>query len=127
LTNPCAAHGCSACCHDTQMPLTEEDAARLESLGNPREAFSLVDAESGELRLRNVKGACFFLDAQGRCSVYASRPAGCRTYPFVLTPEGRLVRDVDCPWRREFAQPAGVQRRLIQITGTVAREAERRS
>src|SRR5439155_1550619 len=58
--------------------------------------------------------------------LYADRPAGCRTYPFVLTPQGHVVRDEDCPWRREFAQPPGVQRRLIQITGTVAREAARR-
>jgi hypothetical protein len=124
------------------MPLTEEDATRLEKLGHAagaaedpdgrarplwtRAAFSrIADDGTGELRLQNVSGAFFFLK-NDRCSVYADRPAGCRTYPFVLTPQGKLVRDEDCPWRREFAQPPGVQRRLIQITGTVAREAAQR-
>lgn len=123
--DPCASHGCSACCHDTQMPLTDDDAARLSGLGHAREAFSLVDQETGELRLKNVDGACFFLK-DDRCSIYAERPAGCRIYPFVLTPQGKVVRDEDCPHRREFRQAPGIQRRLIQITGTVAREAARR-
>lgn len=124
LTDVCAAHGCAQCCHDTEMPLTEEDAARLAALGHDRAKFTrLLD---GTLTLQNVEGACFFLKDE-RCSVYAQRPAGCRTYPFVLTPQGRVVRDEDCPWRREFSQPSGIQRKLIQITGTVAREAARRS
>ena len=104
------------------MPLTQEDATRLASLGHESAAFTrLLD---GTLTLQNVDGACFFL-REGRCSVYASRPAGCRTYPFVLTPEGRMVRDEDCPWRREFPVEPGMRRRLLRIVAVVDRETAR--
>jgi hypothetical protein len=106
------------------MPLTEEDAARLDALGHARAAFSLVAAD-GTLQLRNVDGACYFLK-EGQCSVYADRPAGCRVYPFVLTPGGSLTRDPDCPWRHEFAAQPDARRRLLRIVAVVQREAATR-
>jgi Fe-S-cluster containining protein len=122
MTDVCAAHGCSACCHETEMPLTEEDARRLEALGHARAAFSRT--LDGALTLANVSGACYFLK-DGRCSVYDERPAGCRLYPFVLTPEGRMVRDEDCPWRREFREAPGTRRRLLRVVAVVERERAR--
>ena len=119
MSDVCAAHGCAACCHDTEMPLTEEDAARLAALGHPRERFTRV--LGGTLTLNNVDGACYFLKDE-RCSVYADRPAGCRIYPFVLTAEGRMVRDVDCPHRAEFKAQPGLQRRLLRIVAVIGRE-----
>jgi uncharacterized protein len=127
----CASHGCAECCYDTEMPLTEEDAARLAALGHARDAFSRV-GEDGVLYLQTVEPAradgkkpCFFLK-EDRCSVYADRPAGCRVYPFILTLEGRVVRDDDCPWRREFKMETGVQRKLFRIATVVNTEAAKR-
>jgi len=125
MTSPCLAHGCAVCCHDTEMPLTEADAARLEALGHKRADFSLVNDE-GVLQLRNVEGACFFLKDE-KCSVYAERPQGCRIYPFVMTEDGaRVLRDEDCPHRREFPHDASALRRIRIIHGTLAREAAKR-
>jgi Fe-S-cluster containining protein len=111
------------------MPLTEADAARLEGLGHARAAFSIVDDATGELRLRNVDDgagrACFFLRG-GRCSAYADRPAGCRTYPFVLDVGDRLARDEECPHRAEFVAAPGTRRRLATLVRAVDRESAHR-
>ena len=129
--NPCVERGCSACCHDTEMPLTDEDVARLVALGHALDAFSVVDDE-GWRRLRTVEpstpGAprpCFFL-RDGLCGVYEARPEGCRIYPFVATPEGRMVRDEDCPFRREFVAPPGTARRLGRVVSRLESQAASR-
>lgn len=122
MSNPCIERGCSACCHDTQMPLTNEDTARLAALGHSIAAFSRID-EHNERLLQNVGGACFFLKG-GKCTVYNSRPAGCRIYPFVLAPGDTPERDVDCPWRSEFVERPGTTRNLLRIVGTIQRESQ---
>jgi Fe-S-cluster containining protein len=129
--SPCARHGCSACCHDTEMPLTEEDAARLEALGHARADFSRV--EGGVLTLRTdptrateAGAPCFFLEG-GRCSVYADRPTGCRIYPFVLNEQRRMVRDEDCPHRAEFKPDPALQRRLLRVIAVIERETRGRA
>lgn len=39
--------------------------------------------EDGQLSLAAAAGgSCIFLDHTQRCSIYAARPAQCRTYPF---------------------------------------------
>jgi Fe-S-cluster containining protein len=100
--NPCAEHGCAACCYDTEMPVMEEDVTRLVALGHAREAFT-TRGEGGFLQLQTVEPAegmpgrpCFFLK-ENKCSVYADRPTGCRIYPMVLNEAARLLRDEDCP------------------------------
>ena len=144
--SPCAAHGCAACCYDTEMPLTEEDAQRLEKLGHERARFSRIDPGDNVLYLQTVPRAegmtdagrsdadikagkpgrpCYFLK-DNRCSVYADRPAGCRIYPFVMTPEGRLMRDADCPHAREFPADPAAGRRIQRIAATLSTEAARR-
>lgn len=115
------------------MPLTEADAARLEALGHRRGDFSFV-GEDGVLYLRTVappvEGAagrpCYFLK-DGRCSAYADRPEGCRIYPFVLQAEdGRVARDEDCPWRREFPRDPALERRLRRVVARLESESARR-
>lgn len=114
------------------MPLTEEDARRLEALGHAREAFSFRNPETGHLQLRTVDPApgetarpCYFL-RDGRCIAYEHRPQGCRIYPLVLNEEGRLLRDEDCPHRREFPLDPSARRRILRIVGAVEREALKR-
>lgn len=113
------------------MPLTEADIARLEALGHRREDFAMP-GEHGWLQLRTrdapagtTTRPCVFL-RDGRCSVYAERPQGCRVYPLVLDGDGRLVRDVDCPFRDEFPLDPAAKRRISRIVLTLDREAGRR-
>lgn len=132
--SPCLARGCSACCHDTQMPLTEADVARLEALGHRREEFTRPSTDGRgwpQLRTReaDAEGAprpCFFL-RDGRCSVYEHRPEGCRVYPFVLTEDGKLARDEDCPHRDEFPHDPSARRRLARVVWTLDAEARGRA
>lgn len=125
MESPCAAHGCSLCCYDTEMPLAVEDIARLVALGHAQEAFVAWSAE-GTAQLRTVEPAgdgvarpCFFLK-EGRCSVYASRPAGCRIYPLVLNERSRVVRDEDCPHRSEFPVDPAAKRRIQRVLSNLA-------
>lgn len=129
--SPCARHACSECCWDTEMPLTQDDASRLAALGNDITVFSRI-GDDGVRYLRTVdapradgKKPCFFLKG-GKCSVYAERPAGCRTYPFVLSTEGKVVRDHDCPYSGEFPRDAALPRTLQRIAFTLSREAASR-
>lgn len=145
-SNPCVANGCASCCYDTEMPLTEEDAARLEALGHKRADFSFVKKEDNVLYLLTVPRPegmpetgrakvdidagkpgrpCFFLQ-DNKCSVYADRPTGCRIYPFVLTEDHRLMRDADCPHHRSFPVDPSLKRRIQKIAATLAREAGKR-
>lgn len=99
--SPCLAHACRKCCFDTEMPLTEADARRLEGRGFGRDEFARTD--DGWLRLRNRNGQCVFLGPAG-CTVHDDRPEGCRLYPLVWdADERRVVLDVEtCPFTREF-------------------------
>lgn len=119
---PCEKHGCAACCYETEMPLTTDDIARLEALGHARASFvAWSDEGTAQLRTRDEEGKpCFFLK-EGRCSVYADRPAGCRIYPLVLNEHGRVVRDVDCPHRAEFPMDPSAKRRIERVLSRLAR------
>lgn len=100
--SPCVQHACRKCCFDTQMPLTAADIERLETVrGRGRASFTVVDGD-GPPRLANEDGHCVFLGEAG-CTVYDSRPAGCRLYPLVFDPDAnRGVLDEDCPHTRSF-------------------------
>lgn len=121
--NPCLAHGCSVCCHDTAMPLREADAARLRSLGHDPARFARV--EDGWLLLRNEGGQCVFL-RDGACTVYDGRPEGCRLYPLVWEEDVGPTTDELCPWRDEFTFDAQHRRRLDALVRTLTREREAR-
>lgn len=97
--SPCLAHDCHICCLGTRMTLTEADVARLEAAGH-RGCFFVNDDH--DLQLLNIDGRCVFL-ADGRCTVYADRPEGCRLYPLILDlSTDRIVLDPVCPWPSEF-------------------------
>lgn len=121
--NPCLAHGCSLCCHDTAMPLREADAARLAALGHDRARFARV--EDGWLLLRNEGGACVFL-REGRCTVYEARPEGCRLYPLVWEEDAGPALDELCPWRGEFHHTPQERRRLDALVRVLVRERSSR-
>ncbi|MGA1821105.1 MAG: YkgJ family cysteine cluster protein [Thermoplasmatota archaeon] len=116
--NICMEKECSICCHGTEMELTPDDIRRIEDAGG--EDFHVRSGES--LLLRNEGGRCVFLDDGGRCSIYASRPAGCRLYPLVMDLSNwHAVLDSDCPHRNRFSiDPEDVlelERLVVKLTG----------
>ncbi|MCA1812329.1 MAG: YkgJ family cysteine cluster protein [Halobacteriales archaeon] len=123
--NPCLSHACSTCCHDTAMPLSEQDAARLTALGH--KGFSRVD--DGWLLLRNERGACVFL-RDGKCTVYEQRPEGCKLYPLIWYEDevGGAGPGFDelCPWRDEFARTPEHERALRGLVQRLVRERSAR-
>ena len=123
--SPCTKHACTACCHDTNMPLTFLDIERLTSRGHALDAFSEPDEQEGYLRLRNTpEGNCFFLAPDGRCSVQADKPEGCRLYPFIYDEDhDAVIRDGFCPFNREFAPPEGVERSVRELIQRLEAEA----
>lgn len=103
---PCLERGCSACCHDTEMLLTEDDVVRI-SAARPGVAFH-AQAADGYLQLLTRDGPpapggkgrpCVFLAGDGRCSIHALRPEGCRLYPALWSDDdGRAQLDAaHCP------------------------------
>ncbi len=138
--DPCSRHGCSACCHDIEMILTEADLARLRA-ARPDDDF-WFEADDGFLQLRTrdappargshaAPGAtprpCIFLDPAGRCSVWADRPEGCRLYPAAWD-EGlrQAALDADyCPHTEDFRLPRAVGDAVRRLGDRL--EAERRA
>jgi Fe-S-cluster containining protein len=120
VEGPCRRHSCTACCHDTEMTLTEADVARLEASGATD--FMRVD-HRGDLVLVNRSGRCVFLGDRG-CRVYFIRPEGCRLYPLIFDARsGRVVRDGFCPFADEFpisAADARAVRRSVEREETEA-------
>lgn len=127
-TSPCADFGCSACCHDIEMLLSNDDVARIAK-AHPGLDFYFV-AEDGYAQLRTkdappAKGSgaapgqspkpCIFLSPEGACTIHDIRPEGCRLYP--ATWDGQTVElDTDyCPHTDGFlltSQAAAATRRL---------------
>ena len=70
--------------------------------------------EDSSLVAADNSGACIFLDADGRCGIYAVRPGQCRTYPF--WPE--LVNDA-AAWRREMLRCEGINRGSVVSVGRI--------
>ena len=111
---PCIPMGCSACCRETTMPLTEAEAKRLSRrTGMALETFTWEN--NGILTLLNDEKtrACVFLltassdtNAEGICSVYEVRPEGCRKYPIVLNSNDDAILDEGCPHRQDFPEPS---------------------
>ncbi len=117
--------GCTECCRQYVVEITDEEKARIESQGwdkDPELAGQpLFERRRGggwQLRHR-PDGGCVFLDADNRCRIHArfgaeAKPFACRLYPFVLVPHGKvwqLGMRYSCP-------PAvrSIGRRLINYT-----------
>jgi Fe-S-cluster containining protein len=105
--------GCGNCCKDPLLPLTDQDVARIEQRtgiealefvrwvdrngidmdGEP-EAFVRLRQGKRVMIMRQGRGGCHFLGDDDRCTIYASRPLGCRVFPFdpSYTKDGKLRR-----------------------------------
>ncbi len=109
---------CSACCHDTEMELTEDDIKRIESRGHS----GFYHLESGYRIMNNVKDRCFFLK-NGLCSIYEIKPRGCMLYPLVMSlPSRTPTMDLDCPHRHMFRFIKDEIRELEELINTLEGE-----
>jgi Fe-S-cluster containining protein len=133
---------CANCCKDLRVPLTTADLRRLVD-HTGRAASEIVDwlptaevdltGEPGSLvvlehasrralmSLAQRHGACRFLALDGRCSVYAARPASCQLYPFNASfgPRGgvhrlRLLGGTECEHARDGHNDAHALREADQ-------------
>jgi Fe-S-cluster containining protein len=105
--------GCGNCCKDPLLPLTDQDVIRISQRtgDDPRDFVRWVDRNGIDMDdepeafvrlrqgkrvmiLRHERGGCRYLGADNRCSIYASRPLGCRIFPFDATfdKRGKLRR-----------------------------------
>ena len=132
---PCLRFACSACCHDIEMLLTEDDLARLRA-ARPGLDFHF-QAEDGYLQLRTRDGPaarggsgrpCVFLDPDGRCSVHDARPEGCRIYPAMWVEEARKAEldDVYCPHTEHFLLAPAVGDAARRLAGRLHAERDAR-
>lgn len=127
--SPCEANGCSDCCHDIEMLLTEADLTRLQA-ARPGEDF-WFQADDGFLQLqtREAHGPkpCWFL-VDGRCSVWADRPEGCRLYPAIWD-DGlrRATLDADyCPHTDGFRLPRSMDDATRRLANRLMAERDAR-
>ena len=113
------------------MPITKAEAARLARRTGMKEAdFCVVNDGVLTLLNREETRACVFLltpsadaDAEGMCSVYAIRPKGCQTYPYVLNDQDAAVLDEGCPHRAQFPPPPeGTDAVLLNLEERIVRE-----
>lgn len=81
-------HRCGNCCRvgHGHVWVEEDDLEQMAAAKQmTSEAFveRFVYAKDGRLSLREEEnGACSLLDGSNRCSIYESRPAQCRTFPY---------------------------------------------
>ena len=140
---PCVTEPCSQCCHDIEMLLSEADALRLRAAvavarpGTP-DADWMFLADDGYLQLRTRDGPpavgspggkpCWFLGADGRCTVWADRPEGCRLYPAVWDDGLRhAVLDTDyCPHTDGFRLPRAMDDATHRLADRLHRERDAR-
>jgi len=94
-----SCHGCGICCTAPDAPLTNAEAAHLETLApqllGPDEPFAEIDPANPDRQiLAKCNGGCCFLAPDGRCLIhnhfgFSSKPLPCRQFPFffVKTPD----------------------------------------
>lgn len=121
--------GCGNCCKDPLLPLTDQDVRRIQQRTGdaPRDFVRWVDRDGIDMdgepeafaRLRQGKrvmvmrqgrGGCHYLGSDNRCSIYNSRPLGCRVFPFdpSYTKQGKLrrlklIQATDCQYELDGA------------------------
>jgi Fe-S-cluster containining protein len=144
--------GCGNCCKDPILPLTDQDVVRIEQRTGvaastfvrwvDRNAIDLDDEPEAFVRLRQGKrvmvmrqgrGGCHFLGKDDRCTIYGSRPLGCRIFPFdpTYSEQGKLrrlklIQATDCLYELDGSNDPNVVRELHERhDGATTRYQER--
>jgi Fe-S-cluster containining protein len=110
------------------MLLAQKDITRLEKLGYNPKQFVRFDRE-GYAVLKNRGGYCVFYDPVKRCcSVYASRPMGCRVYPVIVDEETGIVLDSICESRHSISEREKKLKgaRVVRLLEVIDAEAAKR-
>jgi Fe-S-cluster containining protein len=93
--------GCGNCCKEPLLPLTDQDLRRIArrtghapcevvrwidrqgiDMDDEPEAFVMLRQGRRVMTLKHERGRCVYLGADDRCTIYATRPLGCRVFPF---------------------------------------------
>jgi len=116
--------GCGNCCKEPLLPLTAGDVRRIAKRTGDKPAdfirwvdrhgIEMDDEPEGFVELRHGKrvmvlrhqgGGCYYLGEDNRCTIYSSRPLGCRAFPFDPTfgKDGKLrhlklIQAADCKY-----------------------------
>lgn len=119
--------GCGNCCKDPLLPLTDADILRIQArtgdsaadivrwvdrqgidMDDEPEAFAMLRQGKRVMVLRHENGGCRYLGDDNRCTIYSSRPLGCRVYPFdpEFTAKGKLkrltiIKATPCPFEMD--------------------------
>lgn len=116
---------CGKCCQDTEMELSLKDIYQIEKK-NPyqwkKEKFTkYID---GFYILKNINGHCVFYDPELKtCSIYNSRPMGCRYYPLIFNPSNNQCSyDKDCPYLSYFPKIENIADSCVKLQKWVRRE-----
>jgi len=104
---------CGNCCKDPLLPLTDSDIKRIVrrtgeatrelvrwvdrngiDMDDEPEAFVTLRQGKRVMVLRHEGGGCRYLGPDDRCTIYGSRPLGCRIFPFdpSFADDGKLRR-----------------------------------
>ncbi|MFW9905486.1 MAG: YkgJ family cysteine cluster protein [Candidatus Thorarchaeota archaeon] len=114
----CQQNNCHHCCIETEMLLTKKDIQRIvkKTSISAREFVTLN--EDGFRKLKNKQSEsqlqCFFLDQNGKCSIYEIRPEGCQFYPYIWNLSiHRIAIDDYCLHHTKYSEPwVGLSKRL---------------
>ncbi len=116
--------GCGNCCKDPLLPLTDRDVLRISQrtgdrpqdfvrwvdrdgidMDNEPEAFVRLRQGKRVMVMRQQGGGCRYLGSDDRCTIYGSRPLGCRIFPFDPSFDKqrklrrlRLIQATDCQY-----------------------------
>lgn len=110
------------------MLLSQKDINRLKKLGYTLDQFVRFDSQ-GYATLKNRGGYCVFYDLENRCcSVYASRPSGCRVYPVIVDEEKGIILDSICEMRCTISEreKALKGKRVVRLLEVIDSEASLR-
>ena len=136
---PCLERGCSACCHDVEMLLTEADVRRITAMRHGLDFWFTAEDGHRQLRTRDgpaAKGGtgkpCVFLAPEGTCTIHAARPEGCRLYPAVVDQEATAANavhlDVEfCPHTDGFLLPMATKDAARRLAHRLETELAARS
>jgi uncharacterized protein len=119
---------CGFCCRKTEMLLSTEDIERLEEKGYRQDFFVLID-EGGYTKLRNQQDHCVFFNIKDQCcTVYPSRPLGCRLYPVVYDERKGIIIDQICRAKSKLGEKQMTQqgRKVLRLLARIDAEAEMR-
>jgi len=116
--------GCGNCCKEPLLPLTDGDVHRIVKgtgekpedfirwvdrhgieMDDEPEGFVMLRQGKRVMVLRHMRGGCYFLGKDNRCTIYKSRPLGCRAFPFdpTFAKDGKLrhlklIQAADCKY-----------------------------